>query len=170
MLSKDVIECGQALLHKNWTIAFVETVTAGKLTYTFSLVPKSSVFLVGGMICFNDSSKIELLNVPIAILDKENDSSDLSKALARGLSGYLESDICVSVTGMLNGLYKDAPGPVGMLFFHIIFPHKSLNFSTIFKGSHEKIVDQSIDKVARRICDELKALESSDKKLYPILL
>lgn len=168
MLSKDVIECGQALLHKNWTIAFVETVTAGKLTYTFSLVPKSNVFLVGGMICFNDASKIELLNVPIAILDKENESSDLSKALARGLSGYLESDICVSVTGILNGLYKDAP--VGMLFFHIIFPHKSLNFSTIFKGSHEKIVDQDIDKVARRICDELKALEANEKKIPPMLL
>ena len=38
MASEKVIACCEALIKKNWTISFVESASAGKLSYEFSTV------------------------------------------------------------------------------------------------------------------------------------
>ena len=157
MNTQKVIECSEALIKKHWTITFVESASAGKMSYEFSRVPNSGKILIGGMVCYNAFMKEELLRIPKDLIEKFTpESAEVTKAMANSFCKLAESDICVAITGLTSPRGSETPEkPVGTIFVHIIFPNKQLASRFVFEGSPEEIVDQAIEEIAGLIIQEI---------------
>ena len=157
MNTQKVIECSEALIKKNWTITFVESASAGKMSYEFSRVPNSGKILIGGVVCYNAFMKEELLRIPKDLIEKFTpESAEVTKAMANSFCKLAESDICVAITGLTSpGGSETLEKPVGTIFVHIIFPNKQVASRFVFEGSPEEIVDQAIEEIASLIIQEI---------------
>lgn len=158
MASSQVIACSKALAKKNWTIAFVESATAGKMSYEFSTVPDSGKILMGGLVCYDACMKENMLQIPHGLIETFTpESLEVTKAMAVGFCRFAPVDVCVALTGLTTpGGSETDIKPVGTIFIHIIFPHKSISKRFEFKGNAEEIVNKAIDGTAAAILHEIK--------------
>jgi nicotinamide-nucleotide amidase len=158
MASKSVVECCEVLIKKNWTICFVESASAGKISYEFSTVMDSGKILIGGLVCYHESMKEDLLLIPKGTIEKYTaESAVVTKLMARNFHRFVESDICVALTGLTTPGGSESPTkPVGTIFLHFIFPHKEIAKKYRFKGTPEEIVQKAIDAVAALVSNEAK--------------
>jgi nicotinamide-nucleotide amidase len=166
MASPQVIACSKALAKKNWTIAFVESASAGKISYEFSTVPDSGKILLGGLVCYDACLKEQVLGVPHGLIETFTpESAEVTKAMAIGFCRFAPADVCVALTGLTTPGGSETPEkPVGTIFIHIILPHKSISTRFEFKGGPEEIVNQAIDGVAAEILKEIKETGKETKQ------
>jgi nicotinamide-nucleotide amidase len=164
MPSLQVIACSKALAKNNWTIAFVESATAGKMSYEFSTVPDSGKILLGGLVCYNAVTKEDILQIPHGLIETFTpESSEVTKEMAISFCRFAPADVCVALTGLTSpGGSETKEKPVGTIFIYIIFPHKKASHRFLFKGSPEEIVNQAIDKTAAVILNEINNLDESN--------
>jgi nicotinamide-nucleotide amidase len=157
MASDKVTACCQALIEKNLTITFVESASAGKMSYEFSTVVNSGRILIGGMVCYHSSMKEDLLHIPWGTIEKYSaESAEVTKLMAQNFFRYINSDICVALTGLTTpGGSENEEKPVGTIFVHIIFAAKETAKRFEFKGTPESIINQAIDAVAELILEEI---------------
>lgn len=156
--SDKVSECCQALIEQNLTISFAESASAGKMCYEFSTVMNSGKILMGGIICYHSSMKEDLLQIPWGTIEKYSaESAEVTQLMAQHFSRYIQSDICVGLTGLTTpGGSESEEKPVGTIFIHIIFPDKEVAKRFEFEGNAESIIDQAINAVAEMILREIK--------------
>lgn len=157
MASEKVIACCDVLIKRNLTITFVESASAGKLNYEFSTVFNSGKILIGGIVCYHTSMKEDLLSIPHGTIKKYSaESAVVTKLMAQNFYRYVQSDICVGLTGLTTpGGSENKNKPVGTIFIHIIFPDKEIAKRFEFKGNPENIINQAIDAVAELILNEI---------------
>lgn len=159
MASDKVTACCKALIEKNLTLTFVESATAGKMCYEFSTVINSGRVLIGGMVCYHISMKEDLLQIPWGTIEKYSaESAAVTEMMAQNFHRYMQSDICVALTGLTTPDGSESSSkPVGTIFVHIIFPEKNQVAKRYeFNGNAESIVDQAIDTVAALILKEIE--------------
>jgi nicotinamide-nucleotide amidase len=159
MPSAKVTECCHALIEKEWTIAFVESATAGRMCSEFALVPDSGKIFLGGIVCYDVSLKENLLDVPSGLIEEHTpESAEVTEALAKNFCKFSGSDICVALTGLLSpGGSETEEKPVGTIFIHIIYPHMASAHRIVFDGSPEEIMIQAIDEVAKVLLAEIRS-------------
>ncbi|WP_281232963.1 CinA family protein [Flavobacterium gelatinilyticum] len=157
MASEKVTACCEALIEKNLTIAFAESASAGKMCYEFSTVFNSGRILIGGMICYHSSMKEDLLLIPWGTIEQYTaESAEVTKLMAQNFSRYINSDICVALTGLTTpGGSESESKPVGTIFIHIIFEDKEIAKRYEFQGNAEEIINQAIDTAADLILKEV---------------
>lgn len=157
MASQKVMDCGKALVRKNWTIAFVESASAGKMSYEFSTVPDSGKILIGGIVCYNACMKEEALDIPHGLIETFTpESAEVTKVMANNFCKFTQVDICVALTGLTTPGGSETPEkPVGTIFIHIVFPHKQVAKRFEFKGNPEDILNQAIDETASLILQQI---------------
>ncbi|WP_264537316.1 CinA family protein [Flavobacterium sp. N1736] len=156
MPSKNVIKCCQALIKKNWTISFVESASAGKLCNEFAAVINSGQILIGGLVCYHASMKEDLLLIPKGTIEQYTpESAIVTKLMAQNFHRFVNSDICVALTGLASPGGSESPSkPVGTIFLHIIFPDKEIAKRVKFDGNPEEIILQAVDAVADLVYKE----------------
>ncbi|QSW88667.1 MULTISPECIES: CinA family protein [Flavobacterium] len=157
MASEKVTACCEALIEKNLTIAFAESASAGKMCYEFSTVFNSGRILIGGITCYHISMKEDLLHIPWGTIEQYSaESAEVTKLMAQNFHKYINSDICVALTGLTTpGGSESESKPVGTIFIHIIISDKEIAKRFEFDGDAESIVNQAIDTVADLILKEL---------------
>lgn len=158
MPSKKVLQCSKLLAFKNYSIAFAESATAGRMCSEFSVTPYCGDILIGGITSYDLSVKENVLKVPHALIEKYTpESAEVTQAMAERALPFFKTDVIVAVTGLIApGGSETQEKPVGTMFIHIILPGKSLSDRTVFSGSPEEIVLQTIDKSAFLISEYLK--------------
>jgi nicotinamide-nucleotide amidase len=156
--SSMVLACCQALARQHFSIAFVESATAGKLCYEFSQAPDAGKIFKGGLVCYDACLKQDILHVPTELIEKYTpESAEVTEVLAEKLPHLITCDIAVAVTGLTTaGGSETAEKPVGTVFVHIIFKRKSKGYRKLFLGSPQKIVSQATDYTASLILDMLR--------------
>lgn len=157
MASQKVIECSKALVKKGWTISFVESASAGKMSYEFSTVPDSGKILIGGLVTYDAAMKVDFLNIPKEIIDKFTaESAEVTQEMATNFKRLVKSDVCVALTGLTTPGGSETPEkPVGTIFIHTIFPHKHVANRFEFEGDAEAIVNQAVAETASLILNEI---------------
>ena len=155
--SKKVLQCSRLLASKNYTIAFAESATGGRMCSEFSLTPDSGTVLKGGIICYDVSIKEEVLGVPHNLIKKYTpESAEVTQSLAERSREFFKTDVIVAVTGLTTaGGSETKVKPVGTMFVHIILPNSEVSDRTVFKGSPEEIILQAIDRTAFLITSNL---------------
>jgi nicotinamide-nucleotide amidase len=110
------------LAERNATLSVAESCTGGLLSDLITSVPGSSASFLGGIICYSNQIKRELLKVPSATLEGEGApgavSGETAQALAEQLLQMLQSDYAISITGVAGP--NPAEGkPVGLVYIAV---------------------------------------------------
>jgi nicotinamide-nucleotide amidase len=101
--------------HGQW-LAVAESCTGGLLGAALTDVPGSSAFFLGGIICYADRVKVDLLRVPETTLRQHGAVSEqTAAAMAEGVRQLLQADIGVSITGVA-GPDAEESKPAGLTF------------------------------------------------------
>ncbi len=157
MPSEKVLQSSKVLEEKQWTVAFVESCTAGRISAEYALVPGSGKILIGGIVCYDASLKETLLDVPHELIEKYTpESAEVTEALAKNFCIFSGSDICIAVTGLIAPGGSETPEkPVGTVFLNAVFPNKSVARRVVLNGSPEEIVLAAVDEAASIILEEV---------------
>ena len=161
MPSQVVKDCGIALEHKGYFVAFAESATAGRMASEFALLLQSRKILKEGVVCYDACIKEGLLKVPKELIDKFTpESAEVTEALAQNIAKLISSDVQVAVTGLTRrGGSENSSKPVGTMFLHVLIKGNPFRFRAVFDGSPKEIILQTISQAAKLILNEL--LESN---------
>lgn len=89
------------LLRRNGgSLAVAEGCTGGMLSNAFTDIPGAAKFYLGGLTCYSNQSKIDLLHVPEDMIHQHSSISDeVAVAMAAGVAEVFEADYTLSTTG-----------------------------------------------------------------------
>ena len=127
----------KALQKEKLTIAFAESMTCGLAAHQLSTVRGTSEILIGGIVCYQEQAKQELLNIPLSLIRKYTaESQQVTDALARRLSKICSADVYAAVTGLsAPGGSESKSKPVGTVFYTVLNNGKMHKIKRIFKGT-----------------------------------
>jgi len=105
---------GDLLRQAGWTIAAAESCTGGLLMSRLTDVPGSSDYVDRGVVCYSDRAKVELLDVPAALIEEHGAVSEpVARAMADGIRRVAASDVGIGITGIAGPGGGTAEKPVG---------------------------------------------------------
>ena len=105
------------LLNSGLRIAVAESCTGGLFGGALTEVSGSSVYMVGGVIAYDDMVKKLLLSVPDDLIRESGAvSEECAREMARGVAKLLSADIGVSITGISGPLGGSDAKPVGTTY------------------------------------------------------
>jgi nicotinamide-nucleotide amidase len=161
MKSEILSSCGEMLIAKKLTIAFTESATAGRLAAEFSLIENAGQFLKGGLVCYDAGLKESILKIPHTLIEKYTpESAEVTEAITKGLSEFMDADLHIGVTGLIApGGSETEEKPVGTIFVHCLCKGQTLFADRrVFDGDPETIVLQSIERTASQLMEHIKAV------------
>jgi nicotinamide-nucleotide amidase len=108
---------GSALREQRLTLATAESCTGGLFAAMMTALGGSSLYFKGGVVAYDNTIKISLLDVPETLLAKHGAvSQQVAEAMARGGQKRLETDLCIAVTGVAGPSGGTQEKPVGTVW------------------------------------------------------
>lgn len=153
-------KCIAALNAKQFTIAFVEGGSAGKVCYYFSELPQADPILLGGIVADKDHMKEYFFDIKPEVLERfGSESNEIAQLMAYNLCQYLKADICVSVTMQDNNQDPVSETPSSkIVHIHIVFPEGHLSKKQEMTGSKEEVSEQIVLIISELITHKLMAM------------
>ena len=142
------------------SISVAESCTSGLIGSSLSQIPGSSNFFLGGIICYSDLSKINLLGISSKLInEKSSVSKDVCFEMAQNVRNKFNSDYSIATTGYAgpNGGTED--NPVGTVFITINSSKGSISEKILFSGDRKIILNQVRIKALELLIDEIKKYE-----------
>jgi nicotinamide-nucleotide amidase len=110
------------LVKRKATLSVAESCTGGLLSDLITAIPGSSESFLGGIICYSNQVKHDLLKVPYKLLEGDGApgavSGETAQSLAEQLLNTMKTDFAVSVTGVA-GPGESEGKPVGLVYIGI---------------------------------------------------
>lgn len=107
----------QLLHQRGLTLSTAESCTGGLAAKRITDLPGASQVFRGGVVCYTNEVKRDVLGVPQETLDEYGAvSAETAKALALGARRVLGSDLALSVTGVAGPDPDDRGNPVGLVY------------------------------------------------------
>ena len=111
----------EALRARRLTICAAESCTGGLVCAALTDLPGSSEFFLGGSVTYTNSSKVDVLGVRQATLDRVGAvSEEAAEEMVRGVRDLFGADVALSVTG-IAGPGADGPKPAGLTYIGAAF-------------------------------------------------
>ena len=134
------------------TLVTAESCTGGGIGAALTAVPGSSKVYKGGIICYTNEVKINHLQVPAELLDREGAvSSEVAKAMAAGARKAFSADIAVSVTGLAGPDGDDRGNPVGTVFVGYADQTCVCSREFHFSGDRDLVRNQAVNAALQMI-------------------
>ena len=131
---------------KGKTLATAESCTGGGIGAALTAIAGSSEVYKGGIICYTNDIKNELLGVPAAYLNQFGAvSAPVAEAMALGARQSLLADIAVSVTGLAGPGGDDFGNPVGTVFIGYSDVNITLSEEYHFSGDRDYVRARAIE-------------------------
>lgn len=135
---------GKVLRYQGLTVSVAESCTGGLVGHRITNVSGSSDYYQGGIICYSNAAKIDLLGVSKETLDKEGAvSASTARQMAQGVRKVLNSDLGVSITGIAGPSGGSKAKPVGTVFIGLATDEETLAKRYRFWGNRAQIKLQS---------------------------
>lgn len=136
----------KTLSSKKLQLITVESCTGGLLAGRLINVSGASEVLKQGYITYSNESKMKLVNVNQATLDKYSAvSEEVAIEMAKGGIDVTEADICVSITGIAGPNTEDEK-PVGLVYIGCCYKDKVVVKEYNFNGNRQKVREQAVTK------------------------
>ena len=151
-------EVGQKLEESSLKIAVAESLTGGQLSFQLMKRPGSSVYFLGGVICYNTRLKVELCGVKAKIIQEHGEvSREVASSMAEGIKQRTRCDIAIATTGVAGPASQQYPEEsVGKVFIGCSFPTKENVKKYQFEGSRETIIQSTCRAALVTIRDYLR--------------
>lgn len=114
---------GRLLVERGETVATAESCTGGLISTLLTDVPGSSAYFRGGVVAYANTAKVELLDVPAAMIAQHGAVSvAVADAMAQGARRRLGSDWAISDTGVAGPTGGTTEKPVGLVCLGVVGP------------------------------------------------
>ena len=134
------------------TLVTAESLTGGGICRALTAVPGSSEVYKGGVICYTNWVKENVLGVPGEILERFGAvSAQTAGYLASGVRELLKADAAVAVTGLAGPGGDEFGNPVGTVFIGYEDGHHCETIACHFTGTREEIRHQTIESALRLV-------------------
>ena len=142
------------------TIGFAESLTGGLISATVVNIPGASAVFKGSVVSYTNEVKENVLGVSPQIIEVNTEvSAECAEAMAIGVSGVIDCDLAISVTG-IAGPTGDLPGkPVGTVYMG--YCYEGPDFFGTITGASRLNFDGDRDTI--RTCTVIAALEQAIK-------
>ena len=142
------------------SISVAESCTSGLIGSSLSQIPGSSNFFLGGIICYSDLSKINLLGISSKLInEKSSVSKDVCFEMAQNVRNKFNSDYSIATTGYAGPNGGTEKNPVGTVFITINSSKGSISEKILFSGDRKIILNQVRIKALELLIDEIKKYE-----------
>jgi len=147
---------GRLLRSAGKTLAVAESCTGGFLGHRLTNVPGSSDYFLGGVLAYDNRTKIEFLDVPEAVIIKHGAvSRPAAMKMAEGVRKKMSSDFGLSITGIAGPSGGTPQKPIGLVFIALASDADTEVVRNLFWGRRETIKLQSsqkaLDMLRRRL-------------------
>lgn len=144
------------LENREKTISFAESCTGGKLSTMFNEKPGSSGYFKGGIVTYSTQSKIDLLGVDQATIDKYSVVSEkVAIEMAMRAKERFRSDYAIATTGNAGPTKGDSPEEIGTVYIGIATPEKVFAKKYQFGQPREKVINSAVSKGLDLIYNEI---------------
>lgn len=138
------------------TLAVAESCTGGMMSSVFTDVPGASKVFKGGVVCYANSAKMDMLDVPECIIQQHGAvSAECAAAMATGVAENLGADYGLSITGFAGPGGGTAEHPVGTVFLGYHSPVGVWSRKVVYPGNRlqvkERAVNASLDWLRRKL-------------------
>lgn len=135
----------ETCIDKGLSLAVAESCTGGWLGQVITAVPGASAAFKGGVICYADEVKRDLLGVPELVLKSEGAVSvTCAKHMAQGARALFKSDLAVAITGIAGPGGATESKPVGLVYICVATAETLLCQRAIFEGDRESVRQQAV--------------------------
>ena len=137
---------GRALQEKGWLLATAESCTGGGISQAITEIAGSSEWFDCGFVTYSTESKIELLDVPAALIAQHGAvSEEIAAAMAEGALSNSNAHVALSTTG-IAGPGGAVPGkPVGTVCFGWASAHATHTERLVFAGDRQAVRAQTVE-------------------------
>jgi nicotinamide-nucleotide amidase len=105
---------GDLLRRRGWWVAFAESCTGGLATSRMTDIPGSSEYVERSIVAYSNRAKIELLDVPEALIEQHGAVSEpVALAMAAGIRKRAGVNVGVGITGIAGPGGGTEQKPVG---------------------------------------------------------
>jgi len=138
------------------TISCAESCTGGMLTSLLTENAGSSSYLKGSIIAYSNQAKINLLGVPIEILNKHGAvSKETAHEMLLGSEKIFKTDIVCSITGIAGPTGGNIKKPIGTVYIGVMIKDKIIIEKNFFKGNRHQIRLKSTEKLMMILINQL---------------
>ncbi len=144
------------LENREKTISFAESCTGGRFSTIFNEKPGSSSYFKGGIVTYSTQSKIDLLGVNEAIIEKHSVvSEEVAIEMAINAKKRFKSDFAIATTGNAGPTKGDSFEEIGTVFIGIATPEKVFAKKFQFGQPREKVINSAVSKGLELIYNEI---------------
>lgn len=151
----------QLLESRGATVAAAESLTGGRLSALLSEVPGSSSTFVGGVVSYATEMKVEVLGVPLDLVEDHGVvSAECAMVMARGVRALTSATYGLSTTGVAGPAEQEGKPP-GTVFVGVAGPESASSVSLELEGDRAEIVHQTCEQALTTLVDALRREETS---------
>jgi nicotinamide-nucleotide amidase len=138
----------------NKTLALAESCTGGLLSSRFTDIAGASKVFKGGMVCYNNEIKENILGVPGCILEQHGAvSAECAVAMATAIAEYMEADYALAITGYAGP--EGGSEPAGTVYLGYYSPVGVWSSKVMLPGNRiavkERAVMAALDFLRRKL-------------------
>ena len=158
-------EISQLLWEKEKTVGTAESCTGGRIAEAIIAVPGASKYFKGGIICYVNEVKENLLGVSHELLEEKTAfSEEVAIEMVKGACRALNTDYAIAATGVAgpSGGTKDIP--VGTIWLACGTTERVVTMKV--EEDHGRDINLAIatNKATQMFCDFLKAEDAQEEK------
>jgi nicotinamide-nucleotide amidase len=134
------------LRKRELTLALAESCTGGLMANGFTDLPGASKFFSGGIVCYSNACKVEMLDVPECLLKQHGAvSAESAVAMAAGVAERLDADFGMSITGFAGPCGGNAENPVGTIYIGLHTPKGVWSKRVNYPGSRTAVKQRAVN-------------------------
>ena len=134
------------------SLVTAESLTGGGIGTALPAISGSSTVYKGGVICYTNWVKHNVLGVPMEILDTHGAvSRQTAEAMVTGVRKLLQADVAVSVTGLAGPGGDEYGNPVGTVFIGYQDEKQTAVKHCLFEGDREDVRRQTVETALKLI-------------------
>jgi len=132
------------LAKRRATIALAESCTGGLVAAKLVNVPGISEFLLEGVVCYANESKVRTVGVPEDVLRAHGAVSEpVARAMAEGIRARNRASVGLGVTGIAGPAGGTAEKPVGLVWFAVADQGGTASAKEILSGDRALIRERA---------------------------
>lgn len=136
---------GEILTERGWKIATAESCTGGLMAKRLTDVPGSSGWFERGFVTYSNESKVEMLGVEPAAIEKHGAvSQTVAEQMAAGAAARAGVQVGAGITGIAGPDGGTAQKPVGTVFIAAATPAGNASRSLRLHGPRDTIRQRSV--------------------------